>query len=95
MSERPTLTLGLKRQDFLEYYCLKEELVKFCHDNGLPASFKNGSKRIPGKHMVMPLMLIMGTLYDSHEQELNFSNSIDQTELRKFAKSLYHDLCEV
>ena len=32
---------------------------------------------------------------DSHEQELNFSNSIDQTELRKFAKSLYHDLCEV
>ena len=38
---------------------------------------------------------IMGTLYDSHEQELNFSNSIDQTELRKFAKSLYHDLCEV
>ena len=38
---------------------------------------------------------IMGTLYDSHEQELNFSNSIDQTELREFAKSLYHDLCEV
>lgn len=38
MSERPTLTLGLKRQDFLEYYYLKEELVKFCHDNGLPAS---------------------------------------------------------
>lgn len=29
MSERPTLTLGLKRQDFLEYYYLKEELVKF------------------------------------------------------------------
>lgn len=24
--------------DFLEYYYLKEELVKFCHDNGLPAS---------------------------------------------------------
>jgi hypothetical protein len=38
VSERPTLTLGLKRQDFLEYYYLKEELVKFCHDNGLPAS---------------------------------------------------------
>ena len=38
MSERPALTLGLKRQDFLEYYYLKEELVKFCHDNGLPAS---------------------------------------------------------
>jgi hypothetical protein len=38
LSERPTLTLGLKRQDFLEYYYLKEELVKFCHDNGLPAS---------------------------------------------------------
>ena len=38
---------------------------------------------------------IMGTLYDSHKQELNFSNSIDQTELMEFAKSLYHDLCEV
>ena len=40
-------------------------------------------------------VLVMGTLYDSHEQELNFSNSIDQTELRDFAKSLYRDLCVI
>ena len=38
MSERPALTLGLKSKDFLEYYYLKEELVQFCRDNGLPAS---------------------------------------------------------
>ena len=38
MSERPALTLGLKSKDFLEYYYLKEELVKFCRDNGLPDS---------------------------------------------------------
>ena len=30
---------------------------------------------------------IMGTLYDSHKQELNFSNSIDQTE--------YNGICKV
>jgi hypothetical protein len=38
MSERPALTSGLKSKDFLEYYYLKEELVQFCRDNGLPAS---------------------------------------------------------
>ena len=38
MSERPALTLGLKSKDFLEYYYLKAELVKFCRDNGLPAT---------------------------------------------------------
>ena len=40
---------------------------------------------------------VMGWLYkeqNSHGQELSFSNSIDQTELRDFAKSLYRDLCE-
>lgn len=38
MSERPALTLRLKKRDFLEYYYLKEELVRFCRENGLPAS---------------------------------------------------------
>lgn len=38
MTERPTLTLELKSQEFLEYYYLKEELVKFCRDNGLSTS---------------------------------------------------------
>ena len=38
MSERPALTLGLKKRDFLEYYYLKEELVRFCRENGLPTS---------------------------------------------------------
>ena len=38
MSERPALTSGLKSKDFLEYYYLKEELVQFCRDNGLPAT---------------------------------------------------------
>ena len=38
MTERPVLSLSLKSKDFLEYYYLKEELVQFCRDNGLPAS---------------------------------------------------------
>lgn len=38
MSERPELTIELKSKDFLEYYYLKEELVYFCRENGLPAS---------------------------------------------------------
>ena len=38
MSERPVLKAGLKSKEFLEYYYLKEELVQFCRDNGLPAS---------------------------------------------------------
>ncbi len=36
MSERPALSLKLKSKDFLEYYYLKEELVLFCRENGLP-----------------------------------------------------------
>lgn len=38
MSERPELTTELKSKEFLEYYYLKEELVYFCRENGLPAS---------------------------------------------------------
>ena len=38
MSERPELTIELKSKEFLEYYYLKEELVYFCRENGLPAS---------------------------------------------------------
>ena len=38
MSDRPELTTELKRKEFLEYYFLKEELVCFCRENGLPAS---------------------------------------------------------
>lgn len=38
MSDRPELTIKLKRKEFLEYYYLKEELVCFCHENGLPTS---------------------------------------------------------
>lgn len=38
MSDRPELTLELKSKEFLEYYYLKEELVCFCRENGLPSS---------------------------------------------------------
>lgn len=38
MSDRPELTTELKRKEFLDYYFLKEELVCFCRENGLPAS---------------------------------------------------------
>ena len=38
MSDRPELTIKLKRKEFLEYYYLKEELVCFCRENGLPTS---------------------------------------------------------
>lgn len=38
MSERLELTSELKSKDFLDNYWLKEELVSFCRDNGLPAS---------------------------------------------------------
>ena len=38
MSYRPELTIKLKRKEFLEYYYLKEELVCFCRENGLPTS---------------------------------------------------------
>ncbi|MBP3809918.1 MAG: SAP domain-containing protein [Clostridiales bacterium] len=38
MSDRPELTTELKRKEFLECYFLKEELVCFCRENGLPTS---------------------------------------------------------
>ncbi|MFS0560080.1 DUF6434 domain-containing protein [Terribacillus sp. 179-K 1B1 HS] len=38
---RPELTRMTKADDFLDYYWLKEELVQFCRENGLPVS---GSK---------------------------------------------------
>ena len=38
MAERPELTAKLSSKEFLEYYYLKEELVRFCKENGLPAS---------------------------------------------------------
>ena len=38
MAERPELTAKLSSKEFLEYYYLKEELVRFCRENGLPAS---------------------------------------------------------
>ena len=38
MTDRPKLTKELKSKDFLEYYYLKEELVQFCRNNGLPSS---------------------------------------------------------
>ncbi len=41
MSERPALTKEIDSSTFLDYYYLKEELVKFCRENGLPVS---GSK---------------------------------------------------
>ena len=37
MTNRPKLTKELKAKDFLEYYYLKEELVQFCRNNGLPS----------------------------------------------------------
>jgi hypothetical protein len=38
MSDRPELTDKLSSKEFLEYYYLKEELVRFCRENRLPAS---------------------------------------------------------
>ncbi|MBO4927669.1 MAG: SAP domain-containing protein [Clostridiales bacterium] len=38
MSDRPELTDKLCSKEFLEYYYLKEELVRFCRENGLPVS---------------------------------------------------------
>ena len=38
MSDRPELSIKLKSNEFLEYYYLKEELVSFCRENGLPTS---------------------------------------------------------
>lgn len=38
MSERPELCAGLDADTFRSYYYLKEELIRFCRDNGLPVS---------------------------------------------------------
>ena len=42
MDNRPELTTNTKADAFKKYYYLKEELVQFCRENGLPAS---GSKQ--------------------------------------------------
>lgn len=38
MNERPELSNDLDSKSFLNYYWLKDELVAFCRDNGLPSS---------------------------------------------------------
>ena len=38
MSERPVLSCFMDGKTFKEYYYLKEELVAFCRENGLPTS---------------------------------------------------------
>jgi len=38
MSQRPELSRELNGETFRGFYYLKEELVRFCRDNGLPAS---------------------------------------------------------
>ena len=38
MSERPGLSRQLDSRTFRSYYYLKEELVRFCRENGLPTS---------------------------------------------------------
>lgn len=38
MSERPQLSKELDAKTFLSFYYLKEELVNFCRENGLPSS---------------------------------------------------------
>ena len=38
MAERPILNKHLDSKTFYEFYYLKEELVKFCRENGLPIS---------------------------------------------------------
>ena len=38
MSERPNLDKSLDSAAFRNYYYLKEELVAFCRQNGLPVS---------------------------------------------------------
>ena len=38
MWDRPELTDKLSSKEFLEYYYLKEELVRFCRENRLPTS---------------------------------------------------------
>lgn len=38
MSERPKLNREMSSKIFQDYYYLKEELVDFCRENGLPVS---------------------------------------------------------
>lgn len=38
MSERPILSKELDSKSFLNFYYLKEELIDFCRENGLPVS---------------------------------------------------------
>ncbi len=38
MSERPALDRNLDSKTFCDFYFLKEELVNFCRENGLPVS---------------------------------------------------------
>lgn len=38
MKERPALDRKLDSKTFRDYYYLKEELVSFCRENGLPVS---------------------------------------------------------
>ena len=38
MSERPALDRNLDSKTFRDFYYLKEELVNFCRENGLPVS---------------------------------------------------------
>lgn len=38
MSERPVLDKNLDSKTFRDYYYLKEELVNFCRENGIPVS---------------------------------------------------------
>lgn len=38
MAERPVLNKDLESKTFREFYYLKEELVSFCRENGLPVS---------------------------------------------------------
>ena len=43
MNDRPLLNTDLNGDSFRKWYWLKEELVTFCRDNGLPS---NGSKTV-------------------------------------------------
>ncbi len=38
MTQRPILSTNLDSETFRSYYYLKEELVGFCRDNGMPTS---------------------------------------------------------
>ena len=38
MNDRPDLTVYMSAESFVRYYYLKEELIRFCRENKLPAS---------------------------------------------------------